>query len=93
MWSRGYDPSTNHLISLCNIQLAEDELKWRLLFPLLKGDQPGIEPGIPATASAKRGQRVTKHKLLDTIHMVPNEQAGEWLASGLRVAGEWLASG
>ena len=58
-----------------------------------KGDQPGIEPGIPATASAKRGQRVTKHKLLDTIHMVPNEQTGEWLASGLRVAGEWLASG
>ena len=66
---------------------------------MLKGDQPGIEPGIPATASAKRGQRVTTRKLLDTIHMVPNELraswrvAGEWLASGWRVAGEWLASG
>ena len=60
---------------------------------MLKGDKPGIEPGIPATVSAKRGQRVTTRKLLDTIHMVPNEQAGEWLASGWRVAGEWLAFG
>ena len=91
LWSRQHDYYSQTLLTKL-IRKAGEQRQRPALAPAGKGDQPGIEPGIPATASAKRGQRVTKHKLLDTIHMVPNEQAGEWLASGWRVAGEWLAS-
>ena len=92
LWSRQHDYYSQTLLTKL-IRKAGEQRQRPALAPAGKGDQPGIEPGIPATASAKRGQRVTKHKLLDTIHMVPNEQAGEWLASGWRVAGEWLANG
>ena len=90
LWSRQHDYYSQTLLTKL-IRKAGEQRQRPALAPAGKGDQPGIEPGIPATASAKRGQRVTKHKLLDTIHMVPNEQAGEWLASGLRAAGERLA--
>ena len=64
LWSRQHDYYSQTLLTKL-IRKAGEQRQRPALAPAGKGDQPGIEPGIPATASAKRGQRVTKHKLLD----------------------------
>ena len=93
LWSRQHDYYSQTLLTKL-IRKAGEQRQRPALPPAGKGDKPGIEPGILATASAKRGQRVTRHYTWFLTSKLASgwRVAVEWLASGWRVASEQLAS-